>query len=64
MLAQPKLLSWSASKGRIINQLEYTSKLHDESPHVSHRNSSLLPKVPQYPLFSSRVRILFIDYKD
>ena len=57
MLAQPKLLSWPAAKARIINQLQYTSTIHDESPHLSHRISSLTSKIPQFPLFSSRVSI-------
>ncbi|CAF5049007.1 unnamed protein product, partial [Rotaria magnacalcarata] len=54
MLAQPKLLSWSAAKSRIINQLQYTSKIHEESPHHLRRSSSLQSKIPQFPLFSSR----------
>jgi hypothetical protein len=60
MLAQPKLLSWPAAKSRIINQLQYTSRIDEESPHLSHRISSLTSRVPQFPLFSSRVRVVFL----
>lgn len=52
MLAQPKLLSWAAAKTRVINQLHYTANTHDES-----RRTSLAPKIPQVPLFASRVSL-------
>ncbi|CAF1143690.1 unnamed protein product [Adineta ricciae] len=50
MLHQPKLLSWSAAKTRIINQIQYTAKSHEEPP----LRSSLGSRIPQFPLFSSR----------
>ncbi|UJR31151.1 hypothetical protein I4U23_018658 [Adineta vaga] len=49
MLHQPKLLSWSAAKTRIINQLQYTYKTSEESSR-----SPLTSRIPQFPLFSSR----------
>ncbi|CAF4622067.1 unnamed protein product [Rotaria sp. Silwood1] len=54
MLAQPKLLSWSSAKARILNQLHSTATIHEESPHLSRRISSLGSKIPLFPLFSSR----------
>ncbi|CAF0980083.1 unnamed protein product [Rotaria sordida] len=54
MLAQPKLLSWSSAKARILNQLHCTATIHEESLHLSRRTSTLASKVPQFPLFSSR----------
>jgi hypothetical protein len=59
MLAQPKLLSWASAKARILNQLQYTSTIHEESPHVTKRISSLTSRIPQSPLFSSRVNDIF-----
>ncbi len=59
MLAQPKLLTWAAAKARILNQLQYSSTIHEDSPHLSHRISSLTSRIPQFPLFSSRVNNVF-----
>ena len=56
MLAQPKLLSWSSTKSRILNQLQYTSKIQQESPSTSSRIFPLTSRIPQFPLFSSHVR--------
>ncbi|CAF3087081.1 unnamed protein product [Rotaria sp. Silwood2] len=53
MLAQPKLLSWSSAKARILNQLHSTATIHDESVHRL-RRISLTSRIPQFPLFSSR----------
>ena len=57
MLAQPKLLSWSSAKTRILNQLHYTSTIH-EDPSLSSRRLSINSQIPSYPLFSSRVNII------
>jgi hypothetical protein len=59
MLAQPKLLSWAAAKARILNQLQYTATIHEDSLHNSRRISTLTSRVPQFPLFSSRVKSFF-----
>ena len=61
MLAQPKLLTWSATKSRIFNQLQYTAKLQQETPSNSSRIFSLTSRVPQFPLFSSHVSMVGID---
>ncbi|CAF0778709.1 unnamed protein product [Adineta steineri] len=51
MLAQPKLLTWSAAKTRIINRLNYSATIHEEaSPKIS----TLASRIPQISLFSSR----------
>ncbi len=59
MLAQPKLLSWSSAKTRIINQLYYTSTIHEESAYISRRTFSISTQIHSYPLFSSRVNDFF-----
>lgn len=60
MLGQPKLLSWSSAKSRILNQLEWMTRIHDGSSFGGRRTSSITSKIPQTPLFSSRVSISFL----
>ena len=55
MLAQPKLLSWSSAKARILNQLHCTATIHEDSPYLSRRTSSISSRIVSFPLFSSRV---------
>jgi hypothetical protein len=61
MLAQPKLLSWSSAKTRIVNHLYYTSTIHENSPYLSRRTSSVSSRIVPFPLFSSRVNDCFFS---
>jgi len=57
MYAQAKLHSWSTAKTRVINQLDYAGKVHEQSPYRFRRSLSISSYIPVSTLFSCQVCI-------
>ena len=57
MCSQPKIHSWSTIKTRIINQLDYQGKIHEQSPYKYRRilSTAASPHIPSSALFSCQV---------